>query len=101
MAYSREEVAQKLNAESVAGNLIVGERADRVFVGKTSEEGIFSITEEGEAMLAALETKVSVNFIFLLFRSFTSIFNFAISVSILIHSFILCINCSFVSNTVF
>ena len=29
MALSREEVAQKLNAESVAGNLIVGERGDR------------------------------------------------------------------------
>jgi hypothetical protein len=56
MALSREQVQEKLNAESVAGNLIVGERADRVFVGKTSEEGIFTITEEGEAMLAALET---------------------------------------------
>ena len=57
MALSREEVAQKLNAEYVGGNLIVGERADRVFVGKTSEEGIFTITEEGEALLAALEAK--------------------------------------------
>ena len=57
MAYSREEVAEKLNAEVVGGNLIVGERGDRVFVGKTSEEGVFTITEEGEAMLAALETK--------------------------------------------
>ena len=55
MAYSREEVAKKLNAEAVAGNLIVGERGDRVFVGKTSEEGIFTITEEGEKLLAALE----------------------------------------------
>jgi hypothetical protein len=55
MAYSREEVAEKLNAEVVGGNLIVGERADRVFVGKTSEEGVFTITEEGEALLAALE----------------------------------------------
>lgn len=57
MALSKEEVAKKLNAESVGGNLIVGERADRVFVGKTSEEGVFTITEEGEAMLAALEEK--------------------------------------------
>lgn len=56
MALSREEVQEKLNAESVAGNLIVGERTDRVFVGKTSEDGIFTITEEGEAMLAELET---------------------------------------------
>lgn len=55
MAYSREEVATKLNAEVVGGNLIVGERAARVFVGKTSEDGIFTITEDGEAMLAALE----------------------------------------------
>ena len=55
MAYSREEVAEKLNAEVVGGNLIVGERGDRVFVGKTSEEGVFTITEEGEAKLAALE----------------------------------------------
>jgi len=57
MAYSREEVAEKLNAEVVGGNLIVGERADRKFVGKTSEEGVFTITEEGEEMLAALEAK--------------------------------------------
>lgn len=57
MALSREEVAEKLNAEYVGGNLIVGERADRVFVGKTSEEGVFTITEEGEALLAALESK--------------------------------------------
>jgi hypothetical protein len=56
MALSRDQVQEKLNAEIVAGNLIVGERADRVFVGKTSEDGIFIITEEGEAMLAALET---------------------------------------------
>jgi hypothetical protein len=55
MAYSREEVAEKLNAEMVGGNLIVGERADRVFVGKTNEDGVFTITEEGEAKLAALE----------------------------------------------
>lgn len=57
MAYSRVEVAEKLNAEVVGGNLIVGERANRVFVGKTSEDGVFTITEEGEAMLAALESK--------------------------------------------
>lgn len=63
MAYSREEVAKKLDAEIVGGNLIVGERANRVFVGKTSEEGVFTITEEGEALLAALEAgkKVSVS----------------------------------------
>lgn len=55
MAYSREEVAQKLNAEYVGGNLIVGERGDRVFVGKTSQEGVFTITEEGEKLLAELD----------------------------------------------
>lgn len=60
MAYSREQVAEKLNAEVVGGNLIVGERANRVFVGKTSEEGVFTITEEGEAMLAALETVTKI-----------------------------------------
>ena len=59
MAYSREEVAEKLNAEVVGGNLIVGERGDRVFVGKTSEEGVFTITEEGEKLLAALEASKS------------------------------------------
>lgn len=57
MALSKEEVAKKLNAESVGGNLIVGERGDRVFVGKTSEDGVFTITEEGEAKLAELEAK--------------------------------------------
>jgi hypothetical protein len=55
MALSQAEVAEKLNAEYVAGNLIVGERGDRVFVGKTID-GVFTITEEGEALLAALET---------------------------------------------
>lgn len=60
MAYSREEVAEKLNAEVVGGNLIVGERADRKFVGKTSEEGVFTITEDGEALLAALEDETKV-----------------------------------------
>ena len=57
MALSRAEVEQMLNAESVGGNLIVGERADRVFVGKTSEDGVFTITEDGEKLLAALEAK--------------------------------------------
>jgi hypothetical protein len=56
MALSQAEVAAKLNAEYVAGNLIVGERSDRVFVGKTSQDGVFTITEAGEALLAALET---------------------------------------------
>jgi hypothetical protein len=56
MALSQAEVAAKLNAEYVAGNLIVGERSDRVFVGKTSQDGVFTITETGEALLAALET---------------------------------------------
>jgi predicted transcriptional regulator len=56
MALSQTEVAAKLNAEYVAGNLIVGERSERVFVGKTSQDGVFTITEEGEALLAALET---------------------------------------------
>jgi predicted transcriptional regulator len=56
MALSQEEIATKLNAEYVAGNLIVGERSNRVFVGKTSQDGVFTITEEGEALLAALET---------------------------------------------
>lgn len=60
MAYSREEVAEKLNAEVVGGNLIVGERADRVFVGKTSEDGVFTITEDGEKLLTALESKKPV-----------------------------------------
>ena len=61
MAYSREEVAEKLGAEIVGGNLIVGERATRVFVGKTSEEGVFTITEEGEALLAAAEKNKKVD----------------------------------------
>jgi hypothetical protein len=60
MALSREEVAAKLNAEYVGGNLIVGERGDRVFVGRTSQEGVFTITEEGETLLAALEASKPV-----------------------------------------
>lgn len=55
MAYTFEEVRQKLNAEKVAGNLICGIMDKRVFVGKRNEEGIFEITPEGKAMLEALD----------------------------------------------
>ena len=54
MAYTFDEVQQKLDAEIVAGNLICGVSANRVFVGKTNEDGMFEITPEGKAMLEAL-----------------------------------------------
>ena len=37
MAYTFDEVQQKLDAEIVAGNLICGMLDKRVFVGKTNE----------------------------------------------------------------
>ena len=54
MAYTFEEVQQKLDAEIVAGNLICGMLDKRVFVGKTNEDGVFEITPEGKAMLEAV-----------------------------------------------
>ena len=54
MAYTFDEVQQKLDAEIVAGNLICGMLDKRVFVGKTNEDGMFEITPEGKAMLEAL-----------------------------------------------
>ena len=54
MAYTFDEVQQKLNAEIVAGNLICGILENRVFVGKTNEDGIFEVTPEGKEMLEAL-----------------------------------------------
>ena len=54
MAYTFDEVQQKLGAEIVAGNLICGILENRVFVGKTNEDGIFEVTPEGKEMLEAL-----------------------------------------------
>lgn len=54
MAYTFDEVQQKLGAEIVAGNLICGILENRVFVGKTNEDGVFEVTPEGKAMLEAL-----------------------------------------------
>jgi len=54
MAYTFDEVQQKLNAEIVAGNLICGILDKRVFVGKTNEDGMFEITPEGKEMLEGL-----------------------------------------------
>jgi hypothetical protein len=55
MAYTKQDLVDKLNASKVGGNYIAGERANAVFVGKINEEGVFFITPEGEAMLKALE----------------------------------------------
>lgn len=55
MAYSKQDLIEKLNAEEVGGNFIAGPIGGRVFVGKINEEGVFGITSEGEAMLMALE----------------------------------------------
>ena len=54
MSYTFNEVQQKLDAEIVAGNLICGVLSNRVFVGKTNEDGIFEVTPEGKEMLEAL-----------------------------------------------
>jgi hypothetical protein len=55
MAYTKQDLVDKLKASKVGGNYIAGERANAVFVGKINEEGVFFITPEGEAMLKALE----------------------------------------------
>ncbi len=55
MAYTFDEVQKKLGAEIVAGNLICGILENRVFVGKTNEDGVFEITPEGKAMIEALK----------------------------------------------
>lgn len=53
MANSKSQVKELLGAQSVAGNLIVGERAKRVLVGKTDENGLFELTPEGKALVDA------------------------------------------------
>jgi hypothetical protein len=60
MAYSKQDLIDKLKATKVGGNYIAGERANAVFVGKISEEGVFYITPEGEEMLKALEGNAEV-----------------------------------------
>lgn len=51
MAYTFDEVREKLNAEIVGGNLITGILDKRVFVGKVDENGMFEVTPEGKEML--------------------------------------------------
>ena len=53
MASSKAQVKELLGAQSVAGNLIVGERAKRVLVGKTDENGLFELTPEGKELVEA------------------------------------------------
>jgi hypothetical protein len=53
MASSKSQVRELLGAQSVAGNLIVGERAKRVIVGKTDENGLFELTAEGKELVEA------------------------------------------------
>lgn len=60
MAYSKQDLVDKLKAEEVGGNFIAGPIGGRVFVGKINEEGVFAITPEGEEMLAALEAPAEV-----------------------------------------
>lgn len=53
MASSKAQVKELLGAQSVAGNLIVGERGKRVLVGKTDENGLFELTPEGKELVDA------------------------------------------------
>lgn len=53
MASSKSQVKELLGAQSVAGNLIVGERGSRVLVGKTDENGLFELTPEGRELVDA------------------------------------------------
>ncbi len=55
MAYTFDEVKEKLNAEIVGGNLICGMLDKRVFVGKVDQDGVFEVTPEGKAMIEALD----------------------------------------------
>jgi hypothetical protein len=55
MAYSKEDLLKLDGAEVVGGNIIHGTLADRVFVGKINDEGVFYITPEGEERLKAAE----------------------------------------------
>jgi hypothetical protein len=52
-----QDLLTKLDgAEVVGGNVIHGILADRAFVGKVNESGVFEITEIGHERLAALES---------------------------------------------
>ena len=54
MAFTKEELKTALNAQTVGGNLVVGERDKRVFVGKVDPDGMFEITPEGKEMMEQL-----------------------------------------------
>ena len=60
MAYSKNDLVEKLNAEIVGGNYVAGPIGGRVYVGKINQEGVFYITPEGEEMLAALQAPAEV-----------------------------------------
>ena len=53
MASSKSQVKELLGAQSVAGNLVVGQRDKRVLVGKTDENGLFELTKEGKELVDA------------------------------------------------
>ena len=53
MAISLKEFVDATNAEVVGGQLIVGERADRKFVGNA--EGTFTLNEDGQAIADQIE----------------------------------------------
>lgn len=53
MAMTFEEFQQRTGAELVAGNVIVGNLADRKIVG--SYDGAFNLNEAGQTLLAELE----------------------------------------------
>ena len=53
MAISLKEFIEVTNAEVVGGQLIVGERADRKFVGNA--DGTFTLNEEGQLIADQIE----------------------------------------------
>ena len=60
MALTLQEFLAKTKAEKVAGQLIVGTKKERVVAGSV-KNGVFTISEEGKAYLAKLDTPAEVS----------------------------------------
>lgn len=55
MSLSYEQFVAATSAELVGGNLIVGAAAGRKKVGSLSDDGVFSLTDEGRELIAQIE----------------------------------------------
>ena len=56
MALSYEQFMEASGAELCAGNIIVGIMSDRKKVGSLGDDGVFSLNDDGKALLDQIES---------------------------------------------